>query len=89
MSVLGPSIAKQVKASRGLYKLIKPVADAYASLAGYRQHGLKYDDLLIEENPVVQKVSRRRQGERRAGGEGGFGLGVRGRWEERRRGLRA
>lgn len=57
MSVLGPSIAAHIKASKSLYKLFKPLADRYASMAGYRQHGLKYDDLLIEENPVVQKVS--------------------------------
>lgn len=57
MSVLGPSIAAHIKGSKSLYKLFKPLADRYASMAGYRQHGLKYDDLLIEENPVVQKVS--------------------------------
>lgn len=57
MSVLGFSLAQQLKASRGLYKMLKPLADRYANLAGYRQHGMKYDDLLIEENPTVQKVS--------------------------------
>lgn len=54
---LGPSLAPQVRASRGLFKLLKPVADAYSNLAGYRRMGLKYDDILIEETPVVQKVS--------------------------------
>ncbi len=53
---LGPSLAPQVRASRGLYKLLKPVADAYSSLSGYRRVGLKYDDILIEETPLVQKV---------------------------------
>lgn len=57
MSVLGHSIASAIKNSKPLYRFLKPLADRYASLAGYRQHGLKYDDLLIEENPVVQKVS--------------------------------
>jgi len=57
MSALGPSFASAVKNSRGLYGFLKPLADKYANLAGYRQHGLKYDDILIEENDVVQKVS--------------------------------
>lgn len=57
MSVLGPSFASTVKSSRGLYRFVKPIADRYASLAGYRAHGLKYDDILIEETNTVQKVS--------------------------------
>ncbi|KAK4058557.1 Cytochrome b-c1 complex subunit 7 [Microbotryomycetes sp. JL221] len=56
MSALGPSFAKTVKNSRGLYSFLKPLADRYASLAGYRKHGLKYDDILIEENQTVQKA---------------------------------
>ncbi|KAM0753871.1 14 kDa subunit of cytochrome bd ubiquinol oxidase [Meredithblackwellia eburnea MCA 4105] len=59
MSVLGPSFAKQVKASRTLYNMLKPVSDAYAHIAGYRQYGLKYDDILIEENKPVQKALSR------------------------------
>lgn len=38
------------------YPIMKRIADKYANLCGYRQHGLKYDDLLCEENPIVQKV---------------------------------
>lgn len=57
MSVLGPSLAGSVKSSKGLYKMLKPLADRYASLAGYRAHGLRYDDILIEENLTVKKVS--------------------------------
>ncbi|GAA5900679.1 ubiquinol--cytochrome-c reductase subunit 7 [Sporobolomyces salmoneus] len=56
MSALGPSLASSIKSSRGLYSFLKPLADKYANLAGYRQHGLKYDDILIEENDVVQKA---------------------------------
>lgn len=36
---------------------MKRIADKYANLCGYRQHGLKYDDLIIEENETVQTVS--------------------------------
>lgn len=54
---LGPSLFQQVKASRSLYSFLKPVANAYANLSGYRKVGLKYDDILQEESPIVQKVS--------------------------------
>lgn len=78
MSVLGPSFAKQIKSSRGLYRFLKPIADKYSSLAGYRSHGLKYDDILIEENAVVQKVSVHacaRAARARAGGAAPEGVG--------------
>ena len=36
--------------------MLKPVASAYTHIAGYRQMGLKYDDLIVEEREDVQKV---------------------------------
>lgn len=54
----GLSLAKYVTSSPALMRLLKPVADAYARAAGYRKMGLRYDDLLIEENGTAQKVSR-------------------------------
>ncbi|GAA5836956.1 hypothetical protein JCM11251_004458 [Rhodosporidiobolus azoricus] len=54
MSALGISFAKQVKASPTLYKMLLPVASRLASFSGWRQVGLKYDDILIEENDTVQ-----------------------------------
>lgn len=36
---------------------MKPLANAYAQAAGFRQVGLRYDDILIEEREDVQKVS--------------------------------
>jgi ubiquinol-cytochrome c reductase subunit 7 len=42
---LGYSLAGWIKSSRTLSKYVKPVANWYADLAGYRQMGLKYDDL--------------------------------------------
>lgn len=39
-----------------MYKSLKPLANAYAHITGYRQHGLRYDDLIIEEREDVQKV---------------------------------
>lgn len=38
-------------------RALTPVSAAYARAAGHRQVGLKYDDLIIEENDTVQKVS--------------------------------
>lgn len=57
MSALGISFAKQLKLSRTFGPLAKKLADKYANLAGYRSHGLRYDDILIEESATVQKVS--------------------------------
>lgn len=42
---LNISFAPQVQKSRTLYRWFKPFADWYAQIAGYRQMGLKYDDL--------------------------------------------
>jgi ubiquinol-cytochrome c reductase subunit 7 len=39
--------------------MVRPMANAYAKAAGYRQMGLKYDDLIQEERPEVQKVRKR------------------------------
>jgi ubiquinol-cytochrome c reductase subunit 7 len=46
---------------------MKKVADKYANICGYRQHGLKYDDLIIEENETVQVVSLPRRRAQEAG----------------------
>jgi len=56
---LGYSLANWIKSSRTLSKYVKPIASWYADLAGYRQIGLKYDDLLVEENPTVQRALNR------------------------------
>ncbi|EJT96813.1 cytochrome b-c1 complex subunit 7 [Dacryopinax primogenitus] len=56
---LGISFGKQIIANRTLYRWVKPVAAWYADLCGYRKMGLRYDDLLIEENPTVEKALTR------------------------------
>ncbi|KAF8709389.1 Cytochrome b-c1 complex subunit, partial [Rhizoctonia solani] len=56
---LGFTLAPQVKASRGLYKFLAPIAQFYARNTGHRQMGLRYDDLLIEERGDVQKAISR------------------------------
>ncbi|KAH6891443.1 cytochrome b-c1 complex subunit 7 [Thelonectria olida] len=42
-----------------LASFFKPVASWYTNAAGYRQLGLRYDDLLEEENDTAQKALKR------------------------------
>ncbi|KIK91434.1 hypothetical protein PAXRUDRAFT_27045 [Paxillus rubicundulus Ve08.2h10] len=56
MNALGPSLAPYIRSSRSLKQLVTPVAYWYADLMGYRQMGLKYDDLQMEELPQVQRA---------------------------------
>ncbi|EPX72076.1 ubiquinol-cytochrome-c reductase complex subunit 6 [Schizosaccharomyces octosporus yFS286] len=53
------SLAKYIQKSPFLYKLLKPVSQAYINLSGYRKFGLRYDDLTLEENDVVEKALSR------------------------------
>jgi ubiquinol-cytochrome c reductase subunit 7 len=39
-----------------MMRFVKPMAEAYARAAGYRNMGLRYDDLIQEERDDVQKV---------------------------------
>lgn len=59
MSALGTSFVQQIKSSKPLYRFLKPIASWYANLAGYRKYGLKYDDLIMEENQTMQKAISR------------------------------
>ncbi|PWY98750.1 putative ubiquinol--cytochrome-c reductase [Testicularia cyperi] len=59
LSLSGLSLAKYVQSSPLLMRFLKPVANAYANSAGHRQLGLRYDDLLVEESPRVQKALAR------------------------------
>ncbi|WEW55481.1 Cytochrome b-c1 complex subunit 7 [Emydomyces testavorans] len=40
-------------------RMMKPLAQWYVNAAGYRQMGLRYDDLIPEENDVVQQALKR------------------------------
>lgn len=42
-----------------LSKVVVPVAKAFCNYAGYREMGLKFNDLLLEETPIMQKALRR------------------------------
>ncbi|KAI0797769.1 cytochrome bd ubiquinol oxidase subunit [Abortiporus biennis] len=56
---LGPSLAPYIRSSKTLSSYVKPFANWYANLMGYRQMGLKYDDLLVEEREDVQRALTR------------------------------
>ncbi|CAJ2502803.1 Uu.00g101970.m01.CDS01 [Anthostomella pinea] len=45
-----PSLAPFVMKRPWLQKIFKPLSNWYANTAGYRQLGLRADDLIIEEN---------------------------------------
>jgi ubiquinol-cytochrome c reductase subunit 7 len=58
MTIFGPlglSFAPQIRKSKTLYRWFKPVSDWYANIAGYRQIGLKYDDLR-EQSILLELV---------------------------------
>jgi ubiquinol-cytochrome c reductase subunit 7 len=42
---LGLSAANYIQSSRSLARWLTPIAHWYTNLMGYRQYGLKYDDL--------------------------------------------
>ncbi|CAK7265428.1 Cytochrome b-c1 complex subunit 7, mitochondrial [Sporothrix epigloea] len=53
------SLAPFIRQRPWLHKALKPVANWYVNLAGYRQMGLRADDLIPEENDVVQQAIKR------------------------------
>ncbi|ORZ24047.1 cytochrome b-c1 complex subunit 7 [Absidia repens] len=53
------SLKSVVQSSKFLSGLLKPAAKVYAGAAGYQQIGLKYDDLIAEESPLVKEALRR------------------------------
>ncbi|ODQ63903.1 Hdbt inhibited cytochrome Bc1 complex [Nadsonia fulvescens var. elongata DSM 6958] len=52
-------IADFVLSKPGLAKIAVPIASWFANAAGYRKIGLKYEDLITEENPTVQTALKR------------------------------
>ncbi|CAI5760606.1 unnamed protein product [Candida verbasci] len=42
-----------------LAKVVTPIAQKFVAYAGYREMGLKFNDLLQEESPVMQKALKR------------------------------
>ncbi|PWO00740.1 putative ubiquinol--cytochrome-c reductase [Tilletiopsis washingtonensis] len=55
----GFSLFRFIKSSPNLLRSLQPISNAYANAAGHRKVGLKYDDLIIEEDGKVQKALSR------------------------------
>ncbi|KLJ06038.1 hypothetical protein EMPG_10564 [Blastomyces silverae] len=54
-----PSLLKQINARPWLKRMVMPLANWHANASGYRQMGLRADDLIPEENDTVQLAIRR------------------------------
>ncbi|KAF2690780.1 hypothetical protein K458DRAFT_326648 [Lentithecium fluviatile CBS 122367] len=54
-----PSLAPFILKRPWLQKWVKPLANWYVNAAGYRQLGLRADDLIPEENDTVQLALKR------------------------------
>ncbi|ROV94541.1 hypothetical protein VMCG_08204 [Cytospora schulzeri] len=54
-----PSLAPYILKRPWLHNFIKPMANWYANASGYRQMGLRADDLIPEESPTVQTALAR------------------------------
>ncbi|KAK4162667.1 cytochrome b-c1 complex subunit 7 [Cladorrhinum sp. PSN259] len=59
MPLIAPTLAPYINARPWLAKLIKPLSNAFIGASGYRQMGLRADDLISEENETVLKALRR------------------------------
>ncbi|KAF9116609.1 Cytochrome b-c1 complex subunit 7 [Mortierella sp. AM989] len=55
----GISLVNQVKASKFLSGALQPLANAFVNAAGYRKLGLRYDDVLREENDIIREAVNR------------------------------
>ncbi|KAF9344099.1 Cytochrome b-c1 complex subunit 7, partial [Mortierella sp. NVP85] len=55
----GITLVNQVKASKFWSKALQPVANAFVNAAGYRQLGLRYDDILREETDIIREAINR------------------------------
>ena len=53
---LGPTLAPQIRSSKTIYRWFKPFADWYAQISGYRQMGLKYDDLRMSSPSLFMGI---------------------------------
>eukprot|EP00160_Parvularia_atlantis_P016528 Unigene5284_Nuclearia_a/m.16229 Unigene5284_Nuclearia_a/g.16229 ORF Unigene5284_Nuclearia_a/g.16229 Unigene5284_Nuclearia_a/m.16229 type:complete len:125 (+) Unigene5284_Nuclearia_a:48-422(+) len=53
------AVASFILKSRSLSALLVPVSKWYMGAVTHRQYGLKYDDILMEENPEMQEALRR------------------------------
>ncbi|KAK2729587.1 ubiquinol-cytochrome c reductase complex 14 kda protein [Colletotrichum kahawae] len=58
-SIISKQLAEGILARPFLKSLAIPFANWYANAAGHRKLGLRFDDLIEEENDIVQKALKR------------------------------
>lgn len=51
---MGVSLAPYIRSSKTLMNWVKPLANWYANVAGYRKYGFKYDDLCTSLLPTSE-----------------------------------
>ncbi|KAG5519134.1 hypothetical protein PMAC_002222 [Pneumocystis sp. 'macacae'] len=54
-----PTLIQTVLKYKIFATFLRPIAEGYVNLAGYRKIGLKYDDLIPEENDAMQIALKR------------------------------
>ncbi|KAJ1723559.1 Cytochrome b-c1 complex subunit 7 [Coemansia erecta] len=52
-------VARIVQNNSAFRAICRPLANTWVNLSGYRRLGLRYDDLLREETPIVQEAIAR------------------------------
>ncbi|EMR10159.1 hypothetical protein PNEG_01433 [Pneumocystis murina B123] len=57
--IVPPTLIQPLLKYKSLTTFLKPIAEAYISLAGYRKLGLRYEDLLPEENDAMETALKR------------------------------
>lgn len=57
--ILPPSLINPILKCKSLTAFLRPIAEEYVNLAGYRKIGLRYDDLLPEENDAMEIALKR------------------------------
>ncbi|KAG5438982.1 hypothetical protein PCANB_002312 [Pneumocystis canis] len=54
-----PTLIRTVLKYKPLANFLRPIAETYVNLAGYRKIGLRYEDLLPEENDAMEIALKR------------------------------
>ncbi|BCR85119.1 ubiquinol--cytochrome-c reductase subunit 7 [Aspergillus chevalieri] len=54
-----PSLTSYIVKRPWLKRWMMPIAEWYADAAGYRRLGLRFDDIIPEENDIVQAAIKR------------------------------
>ncbi|KTW29849.1 hypothetical protein T552_01053 [Pneumocystis carinii B80] len=57
--IFPPTFIQPLSKYRSLTAFLKPIAELYMKLAGYRKLGLRYEDLLPEENDAMETALKR------------------------------